>query len=170
MLLFPSKKKKTFRRSSPSHFVKINVYCRTWAISLIGEVSTVVSPVALPCGVIAEGGELALLKCHSLHSQAEITGTVGGSLKKERKRHTHRRLYSTARSGASAFFFFLTRLFYILQHQAFLIPTYCSSSHHSHPHSPLSGHTCWSLWCNFHLCTGTVRVSTALLTSTNVFD
>lgn len=45
--------------------------------------------------------------------------------------------------------------------------THCSSSHRLHPHSPLSGYTCWSWRCSFHLCTGTDRVSTVYLTQQN---
>lgn len=52
----------------------------TWAISFIGEVSTVISSITMPRRGKAERGELALLKCHSLHSQTEVAGTVRGSL------------------------------------------------------------------------------------------
>ena len=46
------------------------------------------------------------------------------------------------------------------------ILTYCNSSHHWRPHSPLSGCTCWSWWCSLHLGTGIDRLSTVWLTNT----
>ena len=51
----------------------------TWAVSFIGEVSTVIGSITLPGGCIAKCGELTLLKRHSFHSQMEVGGTVCGS-------------------------------------------------------------------------------------------
>lgn len=69
--------------SEPSVMKKRGSCLNTWAISFIREVSTVVGSIALPGRGKAECGELALLKGHSLHPQAEVTGTVRGSLTEE---------------------------------------------------------------------------------------
>lgn len=50
---------------------------RTWAVLLIGEISTIIGSITLPGGGVAESGELTLLECHSLHTQTEVAGAVG---------------------------------------------------------------------------------------------
>lgn len=51
-----------------------------------------------------------------------------------------------------------------------IILTYCSSSHHWHLDSPLSGYTCWSWRCSFHFCTELDRLCTVWLTNTKTWD